>query len=367
MKKIKENIDLKKLLVSILLVIVLVVQIALLSYLLKAVLPEKNEDTEENVVMKYTSKGNFNYLVYLKENEFIKEPYLKEGEAYILDLVDFIRINANYNFNATEKTDVNGTSRLVARLKIYYKESSDKGSNPEVLKKEEVLKEEVVNFSNKTHQTSYSHDIYLTDYINTLMAFRERVKVSLEGYLEISLENNYKGVVGGASYTSDYTNTLKIPLSNSVFKIEGASGEEKTEKVYEGDLIKTNKTVRSYIIIANVVTFTILLLLLKKLFMFTNKSEYEKTINKLLRNYDDVIVNTTSILDIGKYKLIEINEFKEILNLSRELLLPIMNYEVEKGRETWLYVIKDDILYRYVISLENLEGNKKEKKNKIIK
>lgn len=362
MKQIKEKIDLKKVLVSVLLVIVLVIQIALLSYLLKAVMPEKDEDKEANVVMKYTSKGNFNYSVYLKENEFIKEPYLKEGEAYILDLVDFIRINANYNFNATEKTDVNGTSRLIARLKIYYKESSDNSSNPELLKKEDVLKEEVVNFSSNAHQTSYGYDIYLTDYLNTLSSFRNKVKVSLEGYLEISFENNYKGLVGGASYTSNYTNTLKIPLSNSVFKIEGATGEEKTDKVYEGDLIKTNKKVQSYIIIANIVTFAVLLLLLKKLFMFTNKSEYERTLNKLLRNYDDVIVNTTSILDIGKYKLIEIEEFKEILNLSRELLLPIMNYEVEKGKETWLYVIKDDILYRYVISYKNLESKKSKKK-----
>ena len=119
-----------------------------------------------------------------------------------------------------------------------------------------------------------------------------------------------------------------------------------------------------YIVAANIITFIIICLLLKKLFMFTNKSEYERNLNKILKNYDDIIVNTSTIIDVNKYKLIEINEFKEILNLSRELLLPIMNYKVS-DKETWFYVIKDDILYRYIISdntLELVEFKKDEKR-----
>ena len=59
------------------------------------------------------------------------------------------------------------------------------------------------------------------------------------------------------------------------------------------------------------------------------------TLSKILKTYDEIIVNTNNILDINKFNIIEIPEFKEILNLSRELLLPIMNYEVKKGKETW--------------------------------
>ena len=118
----------------------------------------------------------------------------------------------------------------------------------------------------------------------------------------------------------------------------------------------------AFIIIANIVCFICICFLLKKLFKFTNKTEYDITLSKILKTYDEIIVNTNNILDVDKYSIIDIPEFKEILNLSRELLLPIMNYEVKKGKETWFYVIKDDILYRFTVKEKKQENTKNSKK-----
>lgn len=365
MNKLKfKRIDIKKVIISCFLVIALVFQFAFLSYLFKALTPE-DEKKDENVIMSYTSNGNFDYKVFLKPNDFINEEYLGPDEAYILDLIDHIKINSLYSFSSTEKTNVTGTNKIVAKLVVYYRESNDKSGNPEILKKENVLEEKIVNFNDKSYSTVGTYDLYLTDYLKTLKEFQSQVKISVDGYLEISSETRFNGVVGGATYNDNYINTLKIPLSSSVIRIDSSKSNEKTNKVYEGDLVKTNKTVMSYIIIANIVVFMIICVLLKRLFMFTNKTEYDRALEKILKSYDDVIVNTSTILDVGKYKLIAIDEFKEILNLSRELLLPIMNYEVEKGKETWFYVVKDDILYRYVMSEDRLKKVKNEKrKNK---
>lgn len=365
MNKLKfEKIDMKKVVIACFLVIALVLQFAFLSYLFKALAPE-DDTKDENVIMSYTSNGNFDYKVFLKPNDFINEEYLGPNEAYILDLIDHVQINSLYSFSSTEKTNVTGTNKVVAKLVVYYRESSDKNGNPEILKKENVLEEKVVNFNDKSYSTVGTYDLYLTDYLKTLKEFQSQVKISVDGYLEISSETRFNGVVGGATYNDNYTSTLKIPLSSSVIRIDSSKSNEKTNKVYEGDLVKTNKTVMSYIVIANIVVFIIICVLLKKLFMFTNKSEYDRALEKILKSYDDIIVNTSTILNVGNYKLIEIDEFKEILNLSRELLLPIMNYEVEKGKETWFYVVKDDILYRYIISEDRLKKVKNEKgKNK---
>lgn len=365
MKKLKlEKVNTKKLIISGLLIIALVLQFSFLSFLFKAVAPEDKKE-DENIIMSYTSKGNINYNVYLKPNEFIKKEFIGPGEAYILDLIDHIKLNYNYNFKSTEKTKVGGNNKLIISLKAYYRESGSSNGNPEILNKEKVIEQKVINFENSEYNSIGTYDLYLDEYLATLKSFQNQVKISVDGYIEISYDTNLNGSVGGASYNHKYSSTLKIPLSSSVIKIEGNKAQEKTDKVYEGDLVKTNKTVMGYIIIANIVVFLIVCLLLKKLFMFTSKSLYDVNLNKILKNYDDIIVNTTSVLDVSKYKLIEINEFKEILNLSRELLLPIMNYEVIKGKETWFYVVKDDILYRFVISEENLK--KKEEKTKIKK
>lgn len=356
-----KKLDSKKIIVSFFLVIAFVVQFSFLSYLFKAIMPE-SEANDTNVIMSYTQSGNLNYKVYLKPNEFIKNDYLDEGEAYILDLIDHVQVTSLYNFNSTSKTNVSGNNKLVATLKIYYKESSDKTQNPEVMTKEQILDEKVISFNDDKYSTISSYDVYLDDYLKMVEEFQSKVKISIDAYLEISMENEFSGSVGGASYNDDYSRMLSIPLSDSVVRVDNQKSDEKTQKIYESDLVKTNKTVMSYIIIANIITFIIICLLLKKLFMFTNKTEYERALNKILKNYDDIIVNTVNILDVNKYKLIEIEEFKEILNLSRELLLPIMNYEVIKGKETWFYVIKDDILYRYIVSQEVLEKKAYEKK-----
>lgn len=354
-KKIRINKnDIKKIIISFLLVIAMVVQFSFLSYLFKALAPESSKN-KDNLIMSYTSSGNIDYKVFLKENNFIDNEYLNAGEAYILDLIDYVRLTPVYNFKSTSKTNVTGTNKLVAKLKVYYKESSDKNNNPEVMNKEKTLDEKVMNFNDDKYTSLGSYDLYLNEYLDMLKEFQSEVKIAVDGYLDVTYESSFDGKVGGASYSNKYDNTVRIPLSNSVVKIESPKFEAKESNVYEADLVKTNKTVMSYIVIANIVVFIIICFLLKKLFSFTNKSEYQRKLSKILKNYDDIIVNTSTILDVKKYKVIKIDEFKEILNLSRELLLPIMNYEKIKDKETWFYVIKDDILYMHVVSEKKLE------------
>ena len=342
MKKFKLEVKtVKKIIISTLLVIALVVQFAFLSYLFKAISPNKDKN---NVIMDYTSSGNLDYKVYLKQNDFIDNDQIETGKAYILDLIDYIKITSLYSFKSTVKTN-----------------------NPEVMTKEKVLDEKAISFNDSNYASVGSYDLYLTDYLNMIKDFQNQVKIAVDGYLEVSQVSEFSGTVGGASYNDNYSNTLKIPLSNSVVKIENINSKPKTKSVYESDLIKTNKTVMSYIVIANIITFIIICFLLKKLFTFTNKTEYQRELNKILKNYDDIIVNTNSIVDVSRYKIIEINEFKEILNLSRELLLPIMNYEMKKDEETWFYVLKDDIIYIYLVSKEKLENNQNKKKKSLIR
>ena len=363
-----QSVNMKKVIISIFLVIALVVQFSFLSYLFKAITPDNSKEQEDqNVIMKYSSSGDIDYRVYLKKNDFINKEYIGSGEAYILNLIDHIQLFPTYNFKSSEKTKVNGNSRLVAKLKVYYRESSDKSSNPEVLKKEITLDEKTFNFNDSKYSMNGSYDISLDSYLSILNNFQKEVKIAMEGYIEVSYETNFNGTIGGASYNDKYESTLKIPLSTSVIKLDKSNSNEKTSKVREGDLVKTNKTVLSYIVIVNIIVFMVVCVLLKKLFMFTNKIEYQRLMNKLLRNYDDIIVNTSTMIDTSNYTIMEITEFKELLNLSRELLLPIMNYEVMKDKLTWFYVIRENILYRYIVSAAKLEEEKQSKEEKSVK
>lgn len=341
-----------KIIISILLVIVLVLQIAFFSYLLKGLAPSKDE---RRPLMTYSSFGEIDYKVYLKNNEFVNTNDLGKDDAYILGLIDHISLTSIYRFNATEVTKVKGNTKLVAKLKVYYKEGSDKNGNPELMGKDKVLKEDSFDIESTDYSNVQTTDIYLDEYLDILNKFQQNMRIAAEGYVEVYSVTDYEGSIGGIPYNKNYEMVFKIPLSKSVFTLDKTVGKDASDSIYESELVKTNTKVKTYLIVVNVVIFLVLMLLLKKLFSYTKKDIYKRELDKILKAYDDIIVNTATSINIEDYKLIEIDEFKELLNLSRELLLPIMNYEVKKGEVTWFYVLKEDILYRYIVSKEKLE------------
>ena len=65
-----QSVNMKKVIISIFLVIALVVQFSFLSYLFKAITPDNSKEQEDqNVIMKYSSSGDIDYRVYLKKND----------------------------------------------------------------------------------------------------------------------------------------------------------------------------------------------------------------------------------------------------------------------------------------------------------
>ena len=366
-KVTKLNVKTKKMILVIAISIMVVLQFSFLSYLIKGLMPK--DDSLENVLMTYKSSGNIDYKVYYKKNEILNSDELDQDNAYILGLIDYISVNSFYNYSANEKTPVRGNTKLTAKLKINYRESSDKNSNPEVMEKVKVLKTDSFEFDNEIYSNVQSEKIYLDEYINILNKFQQEMRLSVEGYLEIYSDTSFSGKVSGVDFSeNNYSMVFKIPLSKSVFTLDEVNGKEKEDKVYLNDLVKKNTSVKSYLIIVNIIVFAVLLVLIKLLLGLTKKDEYKQEITKLLTNYDDVIVNVDTLISMDGYEFIEIKEFKELLNLSRELLLPIMYFEIEKDKESLFYVMKGNMIYKYtVIKKETAVMNKDTKLKKQIK
>ncbi len=341
----------KKIVVYILLVVSIIFEVSSLGYLYSSLTHKDNED-DRIPVMEYTQKGGMDYKVYLKSNDFIEQEYLNQDEAYILNLIDHIRINSFYNFRASDITKAKGNSKLIANLKVYYRESTDKDGNPVVLNKEYIIEDKDFKFEKDRFSNNVTYDLKLDKYLKILKDFQNEVKISVDGYLEISYVTNLNGEVEGFDYNNDYKSLIKIPLSSSVIKITNNKEETKVSKVFDGQLLTSSKILIVLVVIVSILVFGLICYLIKRIFMLDNRSAYEKEVSKLLKNYDDIIVNTNTAIDLEKYKIIEISEFKEILNLANELLLPIMNYEVIEGQLSWFYVIKGEILYRYIVSTD---------------
>ena len=78
---------------------------------------------------------------------------------------------------------------------------------------------------------------------------------------------------------------------------------------------------------------------------FVPKNNYDKYISKILREYDRLIVETSSLPNFNDYNIIKINKFTELLDVRDNLHQPIMYYNVVAHQKCHLYILKDSNLY----------------------
>lgn len=328
-----------------LLILVIASQSLFIKELFIAIQPVYNN--ENNIAINYTNNNFLDYKVILKNNSFINEE--KDSDAFIFDFVDHISINNKYTYKADRDSDIKGKYIATAVMKVYYKESSNLNSNPKIWQISDKLREQELNYLNSQFSIDDEIDIFFDKYREKLTEFQKKVNVAVDGYLEINFQVLFDGLHDGKNFTEDNNSSIKIPLNGSVFKIEKNFQEQESKKIYlNNPKLELKKII--ILIILNIVCFISLAFLIKIIFFTKYTSKYKRMLDSIYKDYDDIIVNTKNMSDISKYDIIEITEFKELLNLSRESTQPIIGYELEDKSATWFYIIRDNILYRYIVT-----------------
>ena len=88
------------------------------------------------------------------------------------------------------------------------------------------------------------------------------------------------------------------------------------------------------------------------------KSAYEKYINKILKEYDRLIAESSSLLSFEGKEIININKFTELLDIHDNLQLPIMYYEEKEHEQSYFYISHDNVIYLLKIDSNNVENMK---------
>ena len=79
-----------------------------------------------------------------------------------------------------------------------------------------------------------------------------------------------------------------------------------------------------------VVAISLFIVLYKDIFDIAKKNYYNTTLDKLLKDYGDVIVELNSEINKDGLQVVEVKNFNEMLDLEEELKIPIMFYEIEE-------------------------------------
>ncbi len=309
--------------------------------------------SREQKSVSFSEQGDADYRVYLKENDYYQTPYLEKGMSYVASLIDYIKIDFNYNLNSSRESNLNYKYRIDAQLII-----TERGNENAVLYLEDIpIKEEVVGSEKLNAAINESINIKYDDYNAKVNSYKQNYSLSVSSKLivkmHIEADGNSEGI-NDSEFNSEHDMTVSIPLSEQTLEIMfDSNGINERWQIQQ----YSNFNPINYIYLAiGIILAIVSLILIVKVVSYLYKrrqgeSEYTRIKNKILREYDRLIVETKEIKDQKNYRSeIIVNSFDELLDARDNLEVPILFYEDYNQKSSTFMVIDGSHVYKYKIT-----------------
>lgn len=306
-------------------------------------------NTQKKVQINYKSDGNINYKVYLKPNEFYETDYLEENMTYVTSLIDYIEINYNDAFNADKKATMNYHYKVVATVLV-----TPKSNSSQVLFKKEyiifdntdsIINDESYNITKQIKLDYNKYNQIANDFKMTYGIECESKLVINKIILTTGSEKDYQ-----IQFNDINENSLTIPLSEkqitltkSLKKVEQKSNIITANTFIEHKLLFVIGLILIVGIIYNVHLILKLVRLLKP-----SRDKYQKELNKILNEYDRMIVNVNRMPDLSSYDVYKVEKFTELIDVRDNLKIPISYVKISKEKSCF-YIKDNKTIYIYYL------------------
>ena len=312
-----------------------------------------------NEKLHFQEKGNVKYSVCLKDNDFFEDECLDSDMSYVASLIKNISLDYNYQFNGNIDNLVSSVDyEVVAKLII---ENND--TKTRYYEKEYVLIPKITD-SVKNNGTLYNLNkkvnIDYEYYNNIATKFKSQYGVASQSYLEVYL-NTYNNA--NSKYTDIPTSaqiSVRIPLSQKAIEIKFNTQEinKSIDKYIASNSIIINEYLK---FIVGIIFLFLSLIFLTFIFAIIKKykktiSKYDKFINKILKEYDRLIVETATFPNEKEYNVLLINNFNELVDVRDNLRSPIMFYNAKDHDMSMFYILNDNNLYLYIVTSKDIDG-----------
>jgi len=306
---------------------------------------------EKEKTVSYKEESKIDYKVYLKENEFYEEEYIGKDKIYVTSLIDKVKVDYEYKFEADKEIEVDFKYKIKGKLTI-----EDVNRKNTYYEKEYILKEEKES-SLENLEKEIKEEIEIDyDYYNEIAnkfktSYGIETSSNLKVYLEIEKENEENKI-------EEETMSLNIPLSERSINIK----MEYEEINNNSKIISKAKIEIEKLIIVSIISITISIIILIKIIKLLKgikrkESKHDKYVKRLLKEYDRLIVETKKVPEIKEK--IEVEDFKELIDVRDNLKLPIMYSKIVKHQKSWFYVTDREKTYIYVVKEVDLEEKEK--------
>lgn len=328
----------KKNIVSVFLIIILV--------FISVILANKSYKLKNYESISYKETIATNYKVYLGDNTYYNTPYLDEGMQYISNIIDYVDVTFSYITNFADMLNYNAKTRAEAVVTIVDPDDNNKViyTSTEVL---DNLKEDS-NTGNTINEVK-NYKINYAKYNKITNEFKTKYSISAKCNLRINYYIDYVGKYKGLNNISKNTVMyLDIPLSEQMINIT-KSAPAINIKSFNGLSSNTTTNIILYILslICAVIAFIILIKMIFKEISARNKiSNYDKFINKVLKQYDSYITEAEHETT-NRENYVKISTFAELLDVRNNVNKTIVYIKLDDDTSKF-EIIDDNTLYYYV-------------------
>jgi len=308
----------------------------------------------------YSEISFLDYKVCLKENTHYVDDCLGKNMSYIASLIDYLDIDFNYSYSIEEIVDVNYSYYIDAEITVF-----DKANPSKIIYADTKKIIESKSFTeNNTNEFNVVEKVKI-DYGE----YNDRIRAFKSDYNLVASSNvTLKLYVQNSSTSDKYENPIDnkavmsvvIPLTENRIDVAMDHRDINNKKIINEDA----KVELNAIFVVLMAVFAFGAVSSLSLFVYTlfqskvKKSGYEKYIEKLLREYDDIITEAVTLIDEDAYEIYDVKTFGELKNISDRLERQILFTEgtLKSGvKRTWFSLIDNDILYRVVIRSDEFE------------
>lgn len=327
------------------------------------------QENGRNVVNKYSEEGKADYTVYLKENNYYESKHLKSGMKYVASLINTINTNFNYEIHSEENMNIKYKYKIMGKLEIM--DQTDE--NKVLYTKEEELKEETTReIESNNIVINEDVDIDYDKYNNYVNSYKRDYGLSVNSKLVVTMKIEVEGEEGEEVEKLNKDSKLQITIPLSEQTVDVTIDTDKIEN--SGRLLETNrlslKSMTELVIgIALIIIGIIVLFVNKKRYNeYKQENIYTITVQKILNEYDSIIVNGEVTVNERKYNnIVYPEEFGEMVDASINLKTPILYYEVIPGEKCFFVITKGDTLYKFRITKSYLEREENDREEKGLK
>ena len=305
----------------------------------------------------YQEKNTIDNKVYLKENDFFEESYLDEGKAYITTLIDYLDVTFNNNVAFNEM--LSGSYSYYIKGTILATKPNE--SNIKYWEKEYVLSEmKTINYTGQSNiYNSESVRIDYQKFNDMLLEFRQNYKIAFDGSLLIELVFKNNVIKEGNSFNEESVSSLSIPLTQATIEVPVDLDETEKTKVLKVDDDKEetlNRYKMAVIIYVGVMAFEVFMLSFRTR-KIKDKNSYEEKLKRIMKEYDYIIVNLNTAINLKSLNVIDVSEFNELIDAHSEVRQPI-NYKQYKNKSVFI-LINDKVAWRYILQKNGAHYEKK--------